>query len=74
MTTTVGDMDMIVLKSMTVGHARTDNQAIKKQQLVVIQWVVQSKINNSQNGRIDGVGSNKQIILKRKRLTLQQKQ
>jgi hypothetical protein len=64
MTTTVGGMDMIVLKSMTVGHARTDNQAIKKQQLVVIQWVVQSKINNSQNGRIDGVGINKRIILK----------
>jgi hypothetical protein len=73
MTTTVGDMAMIVPKSMTVGHARTDNQDIKKQQLVVIQWAVQSKIKKSQNGRIDGVGSNQQIILKRKRLTLQQK-
>jgi hypothetical protein len=73
MTTTVGDMAMIVLRSMTVSPARTDNRAIKKQHLAVIQWVVQSKIKNSQNGRIDGVGGNKQIILKRKRLTLQQK-
>jgi hypothetical protein len=74
MTTTVGAMAMVVLKNMTVSPARTDHRAIKKQQPVVIQWVVQSKINDFQNGKIDGVGSNKQIILKRKRLTQQQKQ
>jgi hypothetical protein len=74
MTTTVGPMVMIVQRTMTADHVIIKHRVIKYQQQVVLQWEVPSKIKNSPNGRIDGVGSNKQIILKRKRLTQQQKQ
>jgi hypothetical protein len=74
MTTTARPMVMIVQRTMTAGHVITKHLVTKYQQQVVLQWEVLSKTKNSPNGRIDGVGSNKQIILKRKRLTQQQKQ
>jgi hypothetical protein len=73
-TTTVGPMVMIVQRTMTADHVIIKHLVIKYQQQVGLQWEVPSKIKNSPSGRIDGVGSNKQIILKRKRLTQQQKQ
>jgi hypothetical protein len=73
MTITVGPMVMIVQRIMTADHVSIKHLATKYQQQVELQWEGPSKIKNSPNERIDGVGSNKQIILKRKRLTQQQK-
>ena len=70
---TVGPVGMIVQLTMIVTHVRIKQQVIKMEQPVLIQWEVPLKINNSQNGN-DAVGSYKQIILKRKRLTQQQKE
>jgi len=69
----VGHVDMIVQLIMIVIHVRIKELDIKMRQPDLIQWAVPLKINNSQNGN-DAVGSYKQIILKRKRLTQQQKE
>jgi hypothetical protein len=74
MTITVGPMVMIVQRTMIAYHVNIRHLVTKYQQQVGLQWEGPSKIKNSPNGRIDGVGSNKQIILKRKRLIQQQKQ
>jgi hypothetical protein len=57
---------LTVLEDMTVNHVIEEQMAIKKQQQVPIQWDVPPKISNFLNGKIDGVGSNKRIILKKK--------
>ena len=73
MTTTVGPVGMILQKHMTVQHVTTKDMDIKIQQQLLIQWEVPLKIKNFPNGN-EVVGSYKQIILKRKRLTQQQKE
>jgi hypothetical protein len=64
---------MIVQGIMIVKHVTTKQQDIKTQQLELIQWEAPQKTKNTQNGN-DVVGSNKQTILKGKRLSQQQKQ
>jgi tRNA A-37 threonylcarbamoyl transferase component Bud32 len=70
---TVEHVGMIVQRIMIVQHVIMKHQDINLQQPELIQWEDPQKTKNSQNGT-DVVGSNKQIILKRKRLIQQQKQ
>jgi hypothetical protein len=70
---TVGHVDMIAPAIMIVQHVLIKHQDTNRQQPDLIQWEDPSKIKNTRSGT-EKVGSNKQIILKRKRLTQQQKQ
>jgi hypothetical protein len=69
---TVGHMAMTAPIDMKVVHVIIKNRAIEKQQPVLTHWEDPSKIKNFPNST-EVVGSYKQIILKRKRLTQQQK-
>jgi hypothetical protein len=72
-TPTVGHVGMIAPVIMIVQHVLIEHQDTNLQRPELIQWEDPSKIKNTPSGT-EKVGSNKQIILKRKRLTQQQKQ
>jgi hypothetical protein len=70
---TVGHVGMIAPVIMIVQHVLIEHQDTNRQRPALIQWEDPSEIKNTLSGT-EKVGSNKQIILKRKRLTQQQKQ
>jgi hypothetical protein len=69
---TAGHMGMIVQRIMTVQHVIIKHQDTNLQRPDLIQCEDPSKIKKTLSGT-EKVGSNKQIILRRKRLTHQQK-
>jgi hypothetical protein len=70
---TVGHVGMIAQGIMIAQHVLIKQQDTSLQQLDLIQWEDPSKIKNTLSGA-GRIGSNKQIILKRKRLQQQQPQ
>jgi hypothetical protein len=69
---TFGYVGMIAQVIMIVQHVPIKQQDTNLRRPALIQWEDPSKIKNTLSGT-EKVGSNKQIILKRKRLTRQQK-
>jgi hypothetical protein len=69
MITTVGRMAMMSQRIMIANPARKngDIPATKRKQMVIIRWRAPPRTDSSPSGEIDGVGSVKQIILRRKK-------
>jgi hypothetical protein len=70
---TAGHVGMIVQRIMIVQHVIIKHQDTNLQRPDLIQWEDPSKTKNTLSGT-EKFGSNKQIILRQKRLTHQQKQ